>query len=177
MRHRLLTIAAAVSLVLCMVVAGFWVRSMWRWDHVSRHWFAPGRHRVIALDSNRGRISLNWGALPDAPGRPESVRTTRTSGSPRDVTVTAWQRWAYEYQRTSNGPEVIRYLAVHDVWLVALTSVLPGCWVLVARRRRRLLMLGRCAACGYDLRATPERCPECGELPHNPPMQRTGAAV
>ena len=59
---------------------------------------------------------------------------------------------------------------------------LPALWLAIRMRRvirwydrRRLERAGRCGICGYDLRASPHRCPECGwPEPHT--KSRTGTA-
>ena len=52
-----------------------------------------------------------------------------------------------------------------DWALIATTALMPAGWVVRFGRRRGRATRGLCSHCGYDLRATPERCPECGTIP------------
>jgi hypothetical protein len=53
--------------------------------------------------------------------------------------------------------------------LTAGAAALPTAWLVAQVRRlavrRRRSLRGLCPACGYDLRASPDRCPECGTVP------------
>jgi hypothetical protein len=61
-------------------------------------------------------------------------------------------------------------MSVRHLWfphglVVAVSAILPAWRVLRMIKRRRRSLIGLCPTCGYDLRATPERCPECGVVP------------
>ena len=52
--------------------------------------------------------------------------------------------------------------------LLVLPTAWPAAFAWRYRQRRVLLRrvaAGQCVSCGYDLRATPDRCPECARIP------------
>jgi hypothetical protein len=87
-----------------------------------------------------------------------------------------WQRgrWGFylagSYFWSRNGRGDMEFGSMRWVtipaWAVAVPlAVLPALTArrfLRRRREQRLHSQGQCVRCGYDLRATPGRCPECG---------------
>jgi hypothetical protein len=62
------------------------------------------------------------------------------------------REWLFQHHRT-----FIPYWAPVLVLLIPITRQCPK-----HVRQRRLARVGLCRRCGYDCRATPDRCPECG---------------
>jgi hypothetical protein len=63
-------------------------------------------------------------------------------------------------------------------WMIVLPAApLPALWVWQFRKSRLAVarqLAGACLSCGYDLRATPARCPECGAIPEPKPVHFPG---
>jgi hypothetical protein len=89
-----------------------------------------------------------------------------------DFHVIGGEIWRRSWGSASEQPRP-RGTIAYDIWipywgLALVTPILPLGWVLqsiVRQRAARRPGCGICVRCGYDLRATPQRCPECGTVP------------
>ena len=164
MFRRVFTVLSGLSLLLCVAACALWVRSYWRGD--SLNWGTPtGR---AGVDSIQGRFIV--GRVVVVPR--ELANTPRGwifTSAPADEAVATMLRPNWEFATIQAARVRDRALTAEDVrvphWHLALAAaVLPTWWWLRRRRDRRMRRLGHCLHCGYDLRATPGRCPECGAV-------------
>ena len=179
---------AAISSFLLIATVALRVRSYWIAEGVDQfqHWTTATGDEIIRRGFwyGRGRVAIYWGSghSPPATGwrgwiasisqeqpylkyRKFSPTSNYPLLSPEKTVIHALGFDYYESPLvgTGNSRGVKRVVTIPFYALTA-TLILPLLW---ARRcRQRLLRLrGFCNCCGYDLRATPDRCPECGTIP------------
>jgi hypothetical protein len=168
----LLNAARRVSLALCLVLVAAWVASHFV---AVGFWHTPhgGRWRVDAA-SQRGVLLLEVGGYFDYPDPSWDRGGWWHAFSPGPLDTRAgWLGVRVVTERVVLSPHrrgggrlrkmgwfETRRVTVAYGPLVLLTGLLPLAQLI--RRKRAAPPRGLCPACGYDLRATPDRCPECG---------------
>jgi hypothetical protein len=169
-------LTAVVSLILCLVFETLYVRSF-----AGTERFGIGKFTSYDVSIYRGQLRLAVGrSIILTPGQP-------------DHELGKYKKWTWDHYRDETGQGVTwptnllglgRYEdsfgagnsftttmrtqegVVLPLPLLAIASaILPAWWVVLWRRSRLRQKRGVCSRCGYDLRATPERCPECGTVP------------
>ena len=80
------------------------------------------------------------------------------------ATVVAASAFLFLTTSSRGLPESKLALAIVPHWAVALPLLAWSAWRVFgpAARRQRRVKRGQCVQCGYDLRASTGRCPECG---------------
>jgi hypothetical protein len=170
-RRKVLNLLSALSLLLCIATMALWAGSFWvreSWLHITcEEGREPGTiavSRWVIID--QGGVAIARDAMP-VPSRPEQRWDRWAEGSSNYPNQGRWQRlgvgwWKYEW--SESGVTLGGRGAVFPLWAVALTTAVAPALFLVRHLRRRTHPAGArpCPVCGYDLRATPDRCPECG---------------
>ncbi len=172
---------AAISLLICASAIFLGIRGYFVSDSLEYRWRSngdPWNNAEVGLYSGRGQLGASL-LYADRYPRFTSPPILDLSHSDSEALIppwfpTFWNQnviWVVHEREYGNigiqQPWLLQYdyRVIHvGSWSLALISAaIPALWIV--RRYRRRQLHGMCAHCGYDLRATPDRCPECGSVP------------
>ncbi|HEY2588940.1 MAG TPA: hypothetical protein VGI81_24565 [Tepidisphaeraceae bacterium] len=147
------------------------------------------KRSTVIVSSFGGRLILEWDTDAFVPSRAEHDAAAAAPAtqsweyhtrpvSQAEVDPAIVRQFDFKYRsdttfvpRIGSFPPSRLTQRAFDVpyWTIMCAAFIPvGAAVMFLLRRwarRRKLKSGHCPQCGYDLRATPTRCPECGWRP------------
>jgi hypothetical protein len=154
-RKRITITFLTLSLALCAAAGFGWLLSWWKGTPAVVHlWWSHSRTGSFAVSTGFGRLILRR----EFYNRASDTHFHRPVQWNSAFVGIMWYRSAPGWQLHLYYRTIIAVVGCYPL-LVLTKSVIAASSS--ARRRRRK---GLCPQCGYDLRATPERCPECGTV-------------
>jgi hypothetical protein len=186
LRRWLFNGLSLVSLLLCLAIIVVWIRSHWAGDalifDVNLATSSQMQRIEGMVESANGEIEV-FGDYGFAPPDPAAVSFDFRfeHGWPNNFWMlifnpTLLHRAGFLFYSAPGSGFVdhapvtrsVQFVFTFPTWIpMALLFALP-IWRWIVPRFRGRKIPGFCAACGYDLRATPDRCPECGTIPAKP---------
>lgn len=176
MRRFLHIVGAAAAVVSAVVLlAGIvgWAMSYRHQDVVTYSRVDGGPPvKSYMVRSNRGKVAfcVVRGGFDEA-GRFNHERSGTEIDRPSEFA--SWSHLGVDRVRVAAWGISIDGLNVPYGYVVGALVAWPVARIWLWRRARSRRLAGHCRRCGYDLRATPERCPECGACRSSAPPRRT----